>query len=514
MRLSKFLREESGALAPLFTISLVPILALIGASLDLSGMWRTKNTLQVAVDSTALAVNHQLHLATQQKIQTKAAAFFAGQTGDLEQPSLDPVAFDVDAGSVTVSASAVYTPSIMRAFGLGPFELTARAKTVLGDQAIEVALVLDNSGSMSGSKLTSLKKAASSLVTILFDSQSATTRIKIGVVPFSGAVNVGAGNASKTWMDKNALSPVHSESFASAANRFTLFNEMKNVSWAGCVESRPGEHAVNDTVPTTSDPISLFVPMFAPDESDEEGKRNPVFVNNYLSDDGSGSNCKSADKADKSDRARQKRICKYKNQKPSTSGWGSTNKGPNFWCNSDPILPLSEKKQELLNAIDGMKAKGYTNIHEGLMWGWRVLSPSEPFTEGEAYGTPNLRKYIVLMTDGANTINGRSTHNNSDYSAYGYASNNRLDPDSEDMAGWELKSAMDDRLEEACTNARAGEHIAIYTIAFQVNDQPTLKRLKDCATRESMAKTAGSGTDLEQVFQQIARDLGKLRLTE
>jgi hypothetical protein len=48
---------------------------------------------------------------------------------------------------------------------------------------------------------------------------------------------------------------------------------------------------------------------------------------------------------------------------------------------------------------------GGTNQAEGLAWGWRVLSPSAPFTEGRPYNDPSdpVRKVIVLMTDGENT---------------------------------------------------------------------------------------------------------------
>ena len=37
------------------------------------------------------------------------------------------------------------------------------------------------------------------------------------------------------------------------------------------------------------------------------------------------------------------------------------------------------------------------------MWGWRVLSPTAPFTEGRAYTANDNKKILVLMTDGENT---------------------------------------------------------------------------------------------------------------
>lgn len=537
MHFRKFLREEQGAIMPIFAISLVPVIALIGASADLAGITRAKTDLQVAVDATALAVNHDLHLSSvQADIQSKAAAYFSAQVQmkGLESATMQPVVYSVSSGSVEITATAKYTPQVLTALGYGTYDLAAKARTVVGDQSIEVALVLDSSGSMAGSKMTSLKTAAKSLVNVLFDSVTIRRRVKISLVPFSGAVNVGPDNETSGWMDTTAASPAHSENFVSKKSRFDLFREMVDVSWAGCVESRPGVHMVKDTQPTLSDPVTMFVPMFAPDEPDEANEDNPEFANNYLNDnglwtdrDGDGRkddnewvNCSAADRSVTTDQGRQKRICKYKGREPNTDGWGSTNKGPNFWCNSAPIVPLSETRQTLLDKITALSAKGYTNIHEGLMWGWRVLSPGAPFTQGTAYDTPNTRKFIILMTDGANTISGNDdTHNNSDYSAYGYASNKRLDPNSDDMAEWELKNAMDAKLETACENVKNDdplhpEKITVFTIAFQINDATTLERLTDCASSTNMAKTASSNAELEEAFREIAQELGELRLTQ
>ncbi len=61
-----------------------------------------------------------------------------------------------------------------------------------------------------------------------------------------------------------------------------------------------------------------------------------------------------------------------------------------------------------------------------MVWGWRVISPTEPFTEGVAYDDDTWQKVIIVLTDGANTIDDESTHNGSNYSAYGYLNEGRL----------------------------------------------------------------------------------------
>lgn len=509
MVISRFLREDAGALAPVFAVSLVPILALAGAAIDLGNLARAKTELQVAVDSTALAINHNLHLATQTSLESKAEAFFDPLVTQLESPAVDSVQFDVAGGWVKVAGSAIYTPKVMTMLGFGPLTLNADSRTVVGDQEIEVALVLDNSGSMSwNNKIDTLESAAESLVATLYSNESAHTRIKVGIVPFSGAVNVGPDNASADWMDKNAVSPIHSENFSSPANRFTLFTQMTNTSWAGCVETRPGDYATDDTPPDQDDGATLFVPMFAPDEPDLS-----AYTNNYLTDN--GGTCTQADLQDNSEAGKQGRTCKYAGKTPKNKVVvdSEEKQGPNFWCTSRPIVPLTNTVATLNTALDAMVAEGHTNIYEGLMWGWRLLSPAAPFEQGKPYDTPNLRKYIVLMTDGVNTAKGRGTKtiNKSEYSPFGYSVKGRLGTTSGTTSTIEAK--MDEKLEVACANAKA-TGIAIYTIAFQLPDENTKLMLEECATQPSMAFEPESNAELTPVFQTIARELGRLRISE
>jgi hypothetical protein len=124
------------------------------------------------------------------------------------------------------------------------------------------------------------------------------------------------------------------------------------------------------------------------------------------------------------------------------------------------------------------------------------------------------------MTDGVNTIYRKSGNiNRTDYTAYGYATKNRLAATASTMNQTQLENAMDSRLAEACENAKNDdlEHpqkITIFTVAFQVDDEDTLALLQNCASGTDNAKTADNGTELNAAFQQIAEDLGRLRLTQ
>ena len=157
-----------------------------------------------------------------------------------------------------------------------------------------------------------------------------------------------------------------------------------------------------------------------------------------------------------------------------------------------------------------MHADGYTNILEGLTWGWRTLSPGEPFTQGAPYDLENNSKFIILMTDGANTVpNNPGGGLDSAYTAFGYADQDRLGTNHSNHA---MVGKMNDYTLEACANVKAAG-IKIFTIAFDINDAQTVAMLKSCASSSDSAFTAGTTSELSSTFAEIAGSLGELRIS-
>ena len=56
-----------------------------------------------------------------------------------------------------------------------------------------------------------------------------------------------------------------------------------------------------------------------------------------------------------------------------------------------------------------MAANGNTDVPEGMAWGWRTVSSSEPFTEGRPESEKGNDKVVIVLTDGANTYSDRSS---------------------------------------------------------------------------------------------------------
>ncbi len=291
------------------------------------------------------------------------------------------------------------------------------------------------------------------------------------------------------------------------------------IAWGGCVEVRPGSHAVTDTAPSGGSPDAYFVPMLSPDEPDSDNNGGNSYSNNYLTDDygtcprqpttctryDRRGRCTQTSKTPLAPAVAQARTCKYNGQTPTVSG----SIGPNGNCRTKPILPLSTDRAAIDSHIDSLVAAGSTNIGEGLIWGWRVISPSEPFVEGRPYNTPKNNKIIILMTDGENTYYSADNHNKSSYGAYGYAVKNRLGATYTDTA---LRATMNTNLTQACSNSKAAG-ITVFTIAFRLESDPTTQSLlRSCANSTDKFFAASNGTALISAFQQIAKQLNQLRV--
>lgn len=516
-RIRAFCRDEGGSAAVVVAILFTTVLLATAVAVDFGLGTAERSREQHALDAAALAASDVLGQVDQDtQGPAIAKAYFKANLNGRSQAELDSIALDAAAGEVKAGSRATLLTTLMRAFGTHALDIGARSTVAKGDQMLEIALVLDNSGSMAGTYLTALKTAAKSLVATLFTGQDGTGKVRFGIVPFAGSVNVGSDNISASWIDTEAHSSIHYENVSENRTRLQLFADM-GVAWGGCVEVRPGALATSDTPATSGSADSYFVPNLAPDEPDDVNDGGSSYSNSYLVDDGGACTpqpvvCTSYDRRGRCTRTvktpltpqvAQARTCKYRNQTPSGGS------GPNANCTTKPILPLAASKSQVDAHIDSLLAKGSTNIGEGLMWGWRVLSPGEPFGEGRDYDTPKNKKIIILMTDGENTYYQASNHNKSTYGAFGYGIRNRLGTVYTDAA---MRSRMNANLIAACNNAKAAG-LVVYTVAFRLESDPTTQSLlNSCASAADKHFAASDNTALIDTFKQIAKQLNQLRV--
>jgi Flp pilus assembly protein TadG len=627
--LKKFLKHRGGNFAIMTSIAIIPIMGGLALGIDYTSMSRQKQITLNALDAAGIATARRvIEGATDAQLNTYAQDFFKANLNGVDPANTTltvvlPNNNSTGGGTLVLSASLKYQPWFLSSFTslLGQTattELTFNATSeVRLKNTLEVALVLDNSGSMdqigtgSGkSRMTLLKDAAKQLIDTI-GGQAAQMKqidkpVQFGLVPFAGSVNVGSGYKTATWMDTTGISPIHHENFnwsqlSSSAyptkyaqqvgsawyargtgwgtlkdqplTRFSIFDQMKRVvsvsgswwsgytytygpiaSWGGCVESRPYPYNVNDSTPTVSTPATLFVPMFAPDETDQTDSSSRPANNNWRTDVTSNSSAL----------VRQQFTPKYFDVGTTVTPAYGMDEGPNAGCSTAAIKPLTDVSTaagvtEVKAAIDTMVANGATNVPEGMAWGWRVLSSGEPFTQGRSDSEKGNDKVVIVLTDGANTYytpgsvtaNSYSgsnwqyggndlAGNKSMYSAYGYtvtpynSGNTRLFQNTSsavsktDYSNSNYTKALNEQFATLCANAKAG-NLIVMTVSLDLDSTNTTEKtqmdaLKACSSDSRTRKDSAdptkpaklywnsTGGNLADTFKSIADELSNLRI--
>lgn len=510
-----FFKAKDGNVAILVAFSILPMtLASMGA-VDIFRASGTKVELQDALDAAALGAA-RINTTDEAVIQAAGERFLNGNLPVHRDFTLTASTFDLmDDGRVVARADAKVQPLVAGFTNGDAIDISATTEVKRANSKLEIALVLDTTGSMAGAKLTNLKTAAANFVTTMEQAQARSVQpdaIKIALVPFSQTVKVGSTYRTAAWIDQTGASPINNEIFSKnaagtqtwTANRFSLLTAL-GTTWGGCVEARKAPYDIQNDTPTAAVPATLYTPFFAPDEPD-----NFTFSgnNNYIADTNTSVDW----------RVRQGSIDKYKKKNGL-----STSLGPNKYCSMQALRPLSQSYQTIRNDINAFVADGDTNITLGLAWGWNTLSPTGPFATGAippaAYKTEKLKKIIVLMTDGQNTItDSTSSSNRSYYSGVGYiwqgrvlqANNTPLTSTSASAAT--RTAAMDSRLSKLCQNMKAANvDIEIYTIRVEVTTG-TSAVLSGCATDANHFYDVQSASQLNAVFQNIAGQIANLHL--
>lgn len=314
-----FLRDDRGAFAVMFGVMAIVLIALGGAVVDFATLQQSRNQAQLALDAAALALQPRIFDPDfdEDEILELAQAFVDERVNRSDVVAdITDVVVDEDNGSLYFNAMVHVPTTFVRLVGVPMLDAAMESEATRKKLALEVVMVLDNSGSMDQySRMSYLKSAARCATNTLFfdavetgsDPNSCVPtaaaqpveNVKMAVVPFTMFVNVGAKYANADWIDRFGASAISNDNFdndddedrlvmpASGyiwPNRFTLF-AATGKSWLGCVEERPhvksGELETtyldtDDTAPTGGN--TLYVPLFAPDMA------SGTSGNNYVAD--------------------------------------------------------------------------------------------------------------------------------------------------------------------------------------------------------------------------------------
>ncbi|WP_165349957.1 MULTISPECIES: pilus assembly protein [unclassified Mesorhizobium] len=194
-----FVRDRGGNFAILFG-AVASVLALgVGFAVNVSQLYNVRSSLQGVVDAAVTSTARDLTTGVIKEADANGSvqAFLeANSTAGILQANqivLDKLTIDKIEKTVQADVHAdvsLYFPL----FSVGGMQrVAASTSAVYSDKTIEVAMMLDVTGSMAGQKIKDLKSAASNAVDAFLNGQDVNNpRVRVAIVPYANSVNVGS----------------------------------------------------------------------------------------------------------------------------------------------------------------------------------------------------------------------------------------------------------------------------------------------------------------------------------
>jgi len=132
--------------------------------------------------------------------------------------------------------------------------------------------------------------------------------------------------------------------------------------------------------------------------------------------------------------------------------------------------------------VNALVANGNTDITVGVQMGMEVLSPDAPYTQGVAWGDPDMDKYMIIVTDGDNTANRWSSSS----------------------------STIDARTALACQAAK-DKGITLFVVRVMDGNSDMLQK---CASKTVYYYDLSSASQLSAAMSDIFLRIGKLRIVQ
>lgn len=479
-----FARDRDGNFAVLFGLTASVLALSVGFSVNVSQLYNARSSLQGAVDAAVTSTARDLTTGViKEGDANKSVQAFLdanSQAGILQADQLVLEKLTVDKTAKTVQADAhvdvaLYFPIL----GMGDMKrVTASTTALYSDKTIEVAMMLDITGSMAKrgkvDKIGDLRTAAKNAVqTMLRNQDPKNPRIRVAIVPYASGVNVGK-LAENVYAEKQGSS------------------DLPPVAGGSLLVAKTGKNLL----PSFSDYISIVgAAMPRPDKCATERKNK------------NGDADMSADGPDtvRTDR-NGKKYYALVNRDDHLSGEGMNR------CPYAEVIPLTADSGALLDSIEDFRADGFTAGAIAIQWTYYMLSPqwrTAIKNAGLGKGASDadakkIAKVAILMTDGQ--FNTAFAGAGDSYNKQGNLARGNA--------------------ETLCGNMK-NDGIEIFTIGFDLNnkDMSATERdqakavLKGCSSKDASPANrhffeASTGAELDAAFQEIIRNTEKVALTQ
>lgn len=252
----EFLDDERGSVLPLFGILLAVVFAAVGGAVDYSRASKVRTAMQAAVDTAALMLAKEAAGLTQAQLAAKAQSYFEANFHSPEAKGIAIAPTFSNVGGVnkiSLQSTGSIDTTLFKIFGQMQIPLKASSEVQWGTRRLEMALALDNTGSMAQSgKMAALQLATHNLIDTLKAASKSKDDIRIAIVPFTTFVNVDAKkNAKATWIDFSDWSENASTGYEIGLTTAWI-NKKTGTKWTGCVTDRTQPYDTQDTAPNGS----------------------------------------------------------------------------------------------------------------------------------------------------------------------------------------------------------------------------------------------------------------------
>lgn len=348
-RIKPFYRNEKGNLTLATALSAVVVIGAVGAAVDYTRISSTKFRMSNALDAAVLATGVEYINGTREEEDLKAyfkkfyAANFADADRFTDSYRVANFSFDNETGEVKAGIEAELPSTFTGIFGYESFELNADATAKFDMGEVEIAMMLDVTGSMRGSKLRDLKLAASEAIDILLPNQN-TKDVRVGLVPYSASVNAGVYAEDATEGNNSVQTAGLGPGLDPETRDYIRDNKDLTGYSRKCVTERIGVNQFTDAGP------------------DPQLGGSPV--GSHINALKNGGNCPA----------------------------------------NNEVIPLTNKVDTLKSEINRFQARGWTAGHLGIAWSYYLLSPHWDIWSSDRVAQPydeKVQKIAILMTDGA-----------------------------------------------------------------------------------------------------------------
>ncbi len=547
--LNRYWKNTNGGAAFIFGIGAVVLISSVGLSIDFGRAYLVRSKLSSALDAAVLAAGKEF---TSETIEQNVQMYFkVNYPSEYMKVTLNNIQMTKGDNQLKLELSGSIPTTFMRVIGKEKINFSIDNSIIQKNAATEIALVMDNTGSLgfdpfidsikdcSGggcNNIQALKDGAKTLIDVLYGEKETVDGLHISLVPYSSTVNIGPEHTD--WLD-------NTPSYFDAS------------MWKGCVMARHLNGNDRTDATPTEEPFEPYYLNHTRDQlfyPNQNTNADPIVIDRYLvvGDNNYNTNPNTIREA------------------PEDYGiYGNLVQGPNIGC-PPPLTPLTDSKTTLIDAIGHMNGfnRGGTNAFLGLSFGLRTLSPKwrDFYYDGSAtlpsdFNSPNRRKIVIILSDGFNgwfdwpgarenvssardfrTIitteqyrkirrefrsgeivgvyrgaPGSPVNNDypdADMTGYGRLSEGRLGTTSKSAVTAEINN----RMLQTCDTMKTSQGITVYTMLFGNGVNPnnpndaTANLYKQCASSPENFFHAPTKEELRESFETIANRINTLRL--